>query len=212
MSATAKLLRQVPRLSRSWIPSGGIAATGSEDGHLKLMRAGYLRQSHSGIFQMLPLGLRVQDKIERLVVKHMEGSVGRSSPIDKLFGSNFWLTVHGPFSQLPRESHSLPFHRRPCGRRAVVSIISRPRSVSRCCPASSRHRLVTNRLPSCSNSLTAKRRASCWPRRMRRRSLPWWPGQSSRTKSFHCASTRSPESTGMSFVHATACFAGANSP
>ncbi|KAK1825639.1 hypothetical protein QBC39DRAFT_366340 [Podospora conica] len=78
MSATAKLLRQVPRLSRAWIPSGGIAASESEDGYLKLIRAGYLRQSHSGIFQLLPLGLRVQDKIERLVVKHMEGSVSAS--------------------------------------------------------------------------------------------------------------------------------------
>ena len=88
MSGITKHICQVPRLSRSWIPSGGIASTGSEDGHLRLIRAGYLRQSHSGIFQMLPLGLRVQDKIERLVVKHMEGSVCKLSRIDQLFGFN----------------------------------------------------------------------------------------------------------------------------
>ncbi|KAH6895143.1 hypothetical protein B0T10DRAFT_477172 [Thelonectria olida] len=40
-------------------------------GHGKLIRAGFLRQAHSGIFQLLPLGLRVQDKIEKLVDKHM---------------------------------------------------------------------------------------------------------------------------------------------
>ena len=28
-------------------------------------------QAHSGLFQFLPLGLRVQDKIERLLEKHM---------------------------------------------------------------------------------------------------------------------------------------------
>jgi prolyl-tRNA synthetase len=34
------------------------------------------QQAHSGIFQLLPLGLRVQDKIEKLVDKHMH-SVGQ---------------------------------------------------------------------------------------------------------------------------------------
>jgi prolyl-tRNA synthetase len=34
------------------------------------------RQAHSGIFQLLPLGLRVQDKIEKLIDKHMR-SVGQ---------------------------------------------------------------------------------------------------------------------------------------
>jgi hypothetical protein len=77
LSGPANALRRVPRLSRTWVPSGGIAASGPEDGYLKLIRAGFLRPSHSGIFQMLPLGLRVQEKIERLVAKHMEGSVGR---------------------------------------------------------------------------------------------------------------------------------------
>lgn len=29
-------------------------------------------QAHSGLFQVLPLGLRVQEKIERLLDKHMQ--------------------------------------------------------------------------------------------------------------------------------------------
>jgi len=58
------------------MPSGGIAVQGTEDGHAKLIRAGYLRQSQAGIFHMLPLGLRVQDKIEKLVARHMEGALG----------------------------------------------------------------------------------------------------------------------------------------
>ncbi|KAF4338243.1 prolyl-tRNA synthetase [Fusarium beomiforme] len=64
-------------LSTIWVPTGGITANGDEFGHGKLVRGGFLRQAHSGIFQLLPMGLRVQDKIEKLVDKHMH-SVGAS--------------------------------------------------------------------------------------------------------------------------------------
>ncbi len=73
------MLRLVPRLSQVWMPSGGFVATESQDAHSKLIRAGFLRQSNSGMFHLLPLGRRVQDKIENLIVKHMEGDLGRSS-------------------------------------------------------------------------------------------------------------------------------------
>ena len=71
----------VARLSRVWFPSGGIAASGLEDGHSKLLRAGLLRQSNAGMFHMLPLGRRVQDKIEGLVAGHMEELLGESSAL-----------------------------------------------------------------------------------------------------------------------------------
>ncbi|KAH6689238.1 prolyl-tRNA synthetase [Plectosphaerella plurivora] len=63
---------QLQRLSTEWIPSGGIAAARDEDAHEKLIRAGFLRQSHAGIFHMLPLGRRVQDKIEAALDRHMQ--------------------------------------------------------------------------------------------------------------------------------------------
>ncbi|KAK3397695.1 hypothetical protein B0T20DRAFT_453765 [Sordaria brevicollis] len=72
------LPRSIPRISRVWAPTGGIAVPGVEDAHSKLVRAGFLRQSHAGIFHMLPLGKRVQDKVERLVAKHMEESLAAS--------------------------------------------------------------------------------------------------------------------------------------
>ncbi|KAL2154126.1 hypothetical protein VTH82DRAFT_2802 [Thermothelomyces myriococcoides] len=65
----------VARLSRAWFPSGGIAASVSEDAHSKLVRAGFLRQSNAGMFHMLPLGRRVQDKIGSLIAGHMEESL-----------------------------------------------------------------------------------------------------------------------------------------
>jgi prolyl-tRNA synthetase len=64
------------RLSRVWFPSGGIAVSGAEDAHSKLIRAGFLRQSNAGMFHMLPLGRRVQDKIEGLVANRMEEDLG----------------------------------------------------------------------------------------------------------------------------------------
>ncbi|KAK4101775.1 prolyl-tRNA synthetase [Parathielavia hyrcaniae] len=68
----------VARLSRVWFPSGGIAVSGAEDAHSKLIRAGFLRQSNAGMFHMLPLGRRVQDKVEGLVASHMEQLLGAS--------------------------------------------------------------------------------------------------------------------------------------
>jgi prolyl-tRNA synthetase len=66
----------VARLSRVWFPSGGIAVSGAEDAYSKLIRAGFLRQAHSGIFHMLPLGRRVQDKVEALIAGYMENQLG----------------------------------------------------------------------------------------------------------------------------------------
>lgn len=38
-------------------------------------------QSHAGIFHFLPLGLRVQEKIERLLDKHM-ANIGKIARLD----------------------------------------------------------------------------------------------------------------------------------
>lgn len=43
----------------------------SEDSHSLLIRSGFVRQAHSGLFQFLPLGLRVQEKVEKLLDKYM---------------------------------------------------------------------------------------------------------------------------------------------
>ncbi|KAL3458821.1 hypothetical protein BJX64DRAFT_265972 [Aspergillus heterothallicus] len=69
------------RISNFWIPTGGInkkhAGEEKEDVNDLLVRGGFYRQAYSGIFHMLPLGLRVQEKLERLIDKHMQ-SIGAS--------------------------------------------------------------------------------------------------------------------------------------
>ncbi|KAF2189656.1 prolyl-tRNA synthetase [Zopfia rhizophila CBS 207.26] len=61
------------RLSNFWAPTGGISPQDGEqdDSHTLLIRGGFLRQAHSGVFHLLPLGLRVQSKLESLIDKHM---------------------------------------------------------------------------------------------------------------------------------------------
>ncbi|KAF5620967.1 prolyl-tRNA synthetase [Fusarium sp. NRRL 25303] len=70
VTSLAKADSQRSTLSTIWVPTGGITANEDEFGHGKLVRGGFLRQ-------LLPLGLRVQDKIEKLIDKHMH-SVGAS--------------------------------------------------------------------------------------------------------------------------------------
>ncbi|KAH7114400.1 hypothetical protein B0J11DRAFT_135706 [Dendryphion nanum] len=67
------------RLSRFWAPTGGISSQDGEPdlSHALLVKGGYLRQAHSGVFHLLPLGLRVQNKLEALIDKHMS-SLGAS--------------------------------------------------------------------------------------------------------------------------------------
>ena len=77
------------RLSAFWTPTGGIEAPEDAkgqnphrslafqltriagDSHSLLIRGGFLRQAHTGLFQFLPLGLRIQEKLEKLLDKHM---------------------------------------------------------------------------------------------------------------------------------------------
>jgi prolyl-tRNA synthetase len=70
----------IQRLSRFWIPTVGAERSkdAKDESHELLIRAGYLRQAHAGIFHMLPLGNRVQQKLEALIDKHME-SIGMHS-------------------------------------------------------------------------------------------------------------------------------------
>ncbi|KAL1903432.1 hypothetical protein Sste5346_000058 [Sporothrix stenoceras] len=81
------------RLSNIWVPSPQVSlkdAKQDEESHAKLMRAGFFRQAHSGVFHMLPLGLRVQDKIEALVDKHMKAIGGSRVSLSSISSAKLW--------------------------------------------------------------------------------------------------------------------------
>ncbi|ETI21097.1 proline-tRNA ligase [Cladophialophora carrionii CBS 160.54] len=79
------------RISDFWIPTVNVqkqdAAT---DATQLLIRAGFLRQAYAGIFQMLPLGLRVQEKLERLIDKHMRSVKASKVSLSSISSQALW--------------------------------------------------------------------------------------------------------------------------
>ncbi|ODQ64586.1 prolyl-tRNA synthetase [Nadsonia fulvescens var. elongata DSM 6958] len=80
----------IDRLSKVYIPSGGKIASKEDTSNDLLTRAGYIRSSHSGLTQMLPLGLMVQKNIENLVHKHMKLIGGSEVSLCLLSPAELW--------------------------------------------------------------------------------------------------------------------------
>ncbi|KAF2131376.1 prolyl-tRNA synthetase-like protein, partial [Dothidotthia symphoricarpi CBS 119687] len=80
------------RLSKFWTPTGGISPQdGDQDeSHALLIRGGFLRQAHSGVFHLLPLGLRVQNKLEALIDKHMHSIAASKVSLSTLTTEALW--------------------------------------------------------------------------------------------------------------------------
>jgi prolyl-tRNA synthetase len=80
------------RLSGFWTPTKSKTQDGAsqEDSHDLLVRAGFLRQAHSGIFHLLPLGLRVQNKIEALIDKHMSSLSATKVSLSSISSEELW--------------------------------------------------------------------------------------------------------------------------
>jgi prolyl-tRNA synthetase len=71
-------------LSNYFIPSTRDKTTSTSlSSHALLLRSGAIRQSGAGIYSLLPLGLRIIEKIERIVDEEMQsiGSQKLSLPI-----------------------------------------------------------------------------------------------------------------------------------
>ncbi|RDA86008.1 hypothetical protein CP532_4858 [Ophiocordyceps camponoti-leonardi (nom. inval.)] len=77
-------------LSSIWTPTGGVSAALRESGHERLIRAGFLRQTLPGAFHLLPLGLRVQRKIEALLEKHMQSLGASRLSLSSLTTRDLW--------------------------------------------------------------------------------------------------------------------------
>ncbi|KAF2632215.1 prolyl-tRNA synthetase [Macroventuria anomochaeta] len=80
------------RLSKFWTPTGGLNPQDAEqdESHALLLRGGYLRQAHSGVFHLLPLGLRVQNKLETLIDKHMESIGASKTSLSSITTEELW--------------------------------------------------------------------------------------------------------------------------
>ena len=60
------------------------------DSHSLLIRGGFIRQSHAGLFQLLPLGLRIQEKLEKLLDKHMVALGASKVSLSTLSSQSLW--------------------------------------------------------------------------------------------------------------------------
>ncbi|KAH7414193.1 prolyl-tRNA synthetase-like protein [Phaeosphaeria sp. MPI-PUGE-AT-0046c] len=80
------------RLSKFWTPTGGIAPQDGEqdESHALLVRSGFLRQAHSGVFHLLPLGLRVQNKLETLIDTHMQSIGASKTSLSSITTETLW--------------------------------------------------------------------------------------------------------------------------
>lgn len=79
------------RLSDFWIPTINVQKQdATSDATQLLIRAGYLRQAYAGIFQLLPLGLRVQEKLERLIDKHMRSVKASKVSLSSISSQALW--------------------------------------------------------------------------------------------------------------------------
>ncbi len=83
------------RCSAFWIPPSKVhgekkSKDEKEDSNVLLVSAGFIRQAYSGIFHLLPLGLRVQKKIERLLDKHMHSLQASKVSLSSLSSQDLW--------------------------------------------------------------------------------------------------------------------------
>ncbi len=61
----------------------------SASGNL-LVKAGYIKKTSAGIYMMLPLGLRVEEKIENIIRKHMNAAGGQEVKMPALIASEYY--------------------------------------------------------------------------------------------------------------------------
>ncbi|KAG5518447.1 hypothetical protein PMAC_002842 [Pneumocystis sp. 'macacae'] len=79
-------------LSNTFIPSDIFYQDSKKikTGHDLLIKAGFLRQSSSGIYTILPLALRVQEKIEKIIDKFLYKINASKISLPNLLTSNLW--------------------------------------------------------------------------------------------------------------------------
>lgn len=81
------------RWSQSFIPTLRDAPADAEAAsHRLLVRGGFIRQLHAGHYSLLPLGLRVHDKVERIVREEMNAIGGQEFLLPAMHPASVWQT------------------------------------------------------------------------------------------------------------------------
>ena len=80
------------RLSQHWVPPALSTHPDpkQDDAHVLLSKTHFIHQAYSGVYQLLPLGLRVQNKIERLIDNHMQSLGASKLSLSSLSSEGLW--------------------------------------------------------------------------------------------------------------------------
>ena len=79
------------RWSQSFIPTLRDAPADAEAvSHKLLVRGGYIRQLHSGHYSLLPLGLKVHNKVADIVRKEMDAIGGQEFLLPAMHPATIW--------------------------------------------------------------------------------------------------------------------------
>ncbi|KAH8645484.1 hypothetical protein BX600DRAFT_485070 [Xylariales sp. PMI_506] len=95
-----------------------------------LTRAGYLRQSQPGIFHMLPMGQRVQEKLERLIDKYMSQLGASKISLSSLSTQELWektnrLEGYGPELFRFHDRKDVPYLLAPTHEEEITTLVSK---------------------------------------------------------------------------------------
>ncbi|EPS42840.1 hypothetical protein H072_3135 [Dactylellina haptotyla CBS 200.50] len=81
------------RISNLWLPIPKAKPSpkdDAEDVHSLLLKAGYVRNAYPGVFHMLPFGLRVQEKIEKIIDKNMKAIGASKAALPSISSHSLW--------------------------------------------------------------------------------------------------------------------------
>lgn len=79
-----------PRLSKLFLPTIKESPPGLSTSFALLLRGGIIRQSASGMYSFLPFGLRILNKIERIIDEEMEAVGGQKLSLPCILSADAW--------------------------------------------------------------------------------------------------------------------------
>ena len=119
------------RYTRAFIPTVKEAPQGATmPSHVLLLRAGYIRMVGAGLYEMLPLGLRVMNKIARIVREEMDGAGAQEILMPALLPREFfeesgrWETF-GPTLLRLQDRKGGDYHLGPTHEEIITDLVRR---------------------------------------------------------------------------------------
>src|SRR3954452_13077532 len=119
------------RLSRMHVPTLKEApAEAQVVSHVFLIRGGYIRKVAAGIYSLLPMGLRVVQKIERIVREELDAAGAQEVLLPMFHPAELWMeserwSKYGPELLRVKDRKQTDFAVSPTAEEAIVDLVRR---------------------------------------------------------------------------------------